>query len=167
MSSWLDPYLNSLADKLGLRKSNAGFMADAMAQDPGAQSEVDRYANMGRAQNAAHGITEIPHWSEALKGKTGPQVVHLPPIQMQREDPPELPIRPETAYDIQRSQQPPARFNVDLLRQLQAAEERSGAAKSAYGRSNDDGKMMFYSPHQGRDMDENEAYAYLDFLEGR
>lgn len=165
MSSWLDPYLDSLAKTLGLKKPS---IDDAMRQDPGAQAEVNRFMNAGRAQNTAQGIKEIPHWSEAIQGpKMGANVVNLPPIQMEREAPAELPPRADTPYDIQRRQQPAPKFNHDLLSQLIAAETQAGVSQPTYGRGDGKGNELFYSPQQGRDMDENEARAYLELLEGR
>jgi hypothetical protein len=54
MSSWLDPYLDSLADKLGL-KTRRNTINDAMRQNPGAESEVARLEATARRTDPTYG----------------------------------------------------------------------------------------------------------------
>lgn len=169
MSSWLDPFVDSLADKLGL-KSNKRMMDDAMRQDPGAESEVNRMTTgVSPPQWEAMRMEKLlapvqVHGMESVKRvpKQRP-VVHLPPINMVPEQDPRQMI-------AQQSTPVPAsepRFDNELLSQLIAAELQAGIDQPIYGRGDGKGGVGYYSPHQGRDMDETEARAYLELLGAR
>lgn len=171
MSSWLDPFVDSLADKLGL-KTRRNTLNDALRQDPGAESEVGRTMTgvsppQWDAMRAEKLLAPVQvHGMEAVRQVPANRpVVTLPPVNMVPEQDPRQMIAGQST-PLASSEAP---FNSELLHMLQAAEDRSGVApdKTSYGRGNGRGGTTFFSPQQGRDMDEDEARAYLDLLEGR